>query len=139
MIKNIREIAISPAPGMEVHIQVSDQMKRDFRRCAELAAESGDGPDCNACSWRNLVLSNGCQEIAACTLPEIKKVLEETMNRITHKKPDGRWGFKNISWDEIDQRLYGALWKLKDYEDTGLSPEEVERLKEAYEEDRRAT
>lgn len=61
------------------------------------------------------------------------------MNRITHNKPDGRWGFKDISWNEIDQRVYGALWKLKDYEDTGLNPEEVERLKEAYEEDRRIT
>ena len=29
---------------------------------------------------------------------------------------------------EIWEKLYGALWKLKDYEDTGLSPEEVESV-----------
>ena len=26
-------------------------------------------------------------------------------------------------------KLYGALWKLKDYEDTGVSPDEIERMK----------
>lgn len=56
--------------------------------------------------------------------------------RITWKTQDGRWGIENIPRDEIDHRLYGALCKLKSYEDTGLSPEEVERLKEAHEEDK---
>ena len=27
------------------------------------------------------------------------------------------------------EKLYGALWKLKDYEDTGVSPDEIERMK----------
>lgn len=57
------------------------------------------------------------------------------MNRITWKTPDGKWGLKNISWDEIDHRLTGALSKLLAYEDTGLSPDEVERLIEAHGED----
>lgn len=63
--------------------------------------------------------------------------MEGMKKRITWKTPDGRWGVENISWDEIDHRLYGALWKLKDYEDTGLSPDEAERLKEDREEDKR--
>ena len=58
------------------------------------------------------------------------------MKRITWQTPDGRWGVENIPWDEIDHRLYGALWKLKAYEDTGLSPEEAEKLKESREEER---
>lgn len=33
---------------------------------------------------------------------------------------------------ELRERLYGALWKLMEYEDTGLSPEEIERLKEQH-------
>lgn len=60
------------------------------------------------------------------------------MKRITWKTPDGRWGVKGIPWDEIDRRLQGALWRLKDYEETGLSPDEVERMKESFEEDKKA-
>lgn len=30
---------------------------------------------------------------------------------------------------KIWEKLYGALWKLKDYEDTGVSPDEIERMK----------
>ncbi len=59
------------------------------------------------------------------------------MKRITWKNPDGRWGVKGIPWDEIDRRLQGALWRLKDYEETGLSPDEVERMKESFEEDKK--
>ena len=57
------------------------------------------------------------------------------MRRITQEIAGGKWELENIPWDDIDHRLYGALCKLKDYEDTGLSPDEVERMKEAREED----
>lgn len=33
---------------------------------------------------------------------------------------------------ELRERLYGALWKLMEYEDTGLLPEEIEHLKEQH-------
>lgn len=56
------------------------------------------------------------------------------MRRITYCTPDGRWGIENIPWDEIDHRLYGALMKLKRYEDTGLSPDELKKQTEANEE-----
>lgn len=46
---------------------------------------------------------------------------------------------KGVSWEQLHEgqvitkslreRLYGALWKLMEYEDTGLAPEEIERLK----------
>ena len=58
--------------------------------------------------------------------------------RLTEKKDSGHWSLKGVSWDDLKpgtvltkkilEKLYGALWKLKDYEDTGLSPEEVERV-----------
>ena len=32
---------------------------------------------------------------------------------------------------EVYEKLYGALCKLKDYEDTGLSPDEMEEVKDA--------
>lgn len=37
-----------------------------------------------------------------------------------------------IRLTETDEKLYGALCKLKDYEDSGLSPDEVEVVIELY-------
>jgi hypothetical protein len=31
--------------------------------------------------------------------------------------------------EKVWEKLYGVLWKLKDYEDTGLCPDEIERMK----------
>ena len=55
--------------------------------------------------------------------------------RLTEKKDNGHWSLKGVSWDELKpgalltekvwQKLYGALWKLKDYEDTGVDPDEI--------------
>ena len=58
--------------------------------------------------------------------------------RLTQKDKQGNWGLKGVPWEslhegqvitkELWKRLYGALWKLMEYEDTGLSPEEVEEV-----------
>lgn len=58
--------------------------------------------------------------------------------RLTEKEENGTWCLKSVPWQQLKplavitkdtwERLYGALWKLKDYEDTGLSPEEVVSL-----------
>ena len=55
--------------------------------------------------------------------------------RLTEKKDNGHWSLKGVSWDDLKpgavltektwQKLYGALWKLKDYEDTGVNPDEL--------------
>lgn len=60
------------------------------------------------------------------------------MNRLTQKDEQGNWSLRGVLWEsllegqvitkELWERLYGALRKLMEYEDTGLSPEEVERL-----------
>ena len=62
------------------------------------------------------------------------------MNRLTEHDDQGNWCLKGVAWNqlhigqvitkEIWEKLYGALWKLKDYEDTGLAPEEIMELKE---------
>ena len=59
--------------------------------------------------------------------------------RLTEKKDSGHWCLRDVSWDQMKpgtvltrktwEKLYGALWKLKDYEDTGVSPDEIERMK----------
>lgn len=50
--------------------------------------------------------------------------------RLTWKNPDGTWGLKNGDIKNIPRELYGALCKLKDYEETGLMPDEMAELKE---------
>lgn len=59
-------------------------------------------------------------------------------SRLTEHNGTGTWSLKGLEWDsfkigqiitkEIWEKLYGALCKLKDYEDTGLSPIDVERV-----------
>ena len=56
--------------------------------------------------------------------------------RLTEKKDSGHWCLRDVPWDQMKpgtvltrktwEKLYGALWKLKDYENTGKSPEEIE-------------
>ena len=58
--------------------------------------------------------------------------------RLTEKKDSGHWCLRDVPWSDLKpgtvlskktwEKLHGALWKLKDYEDTGLSPEEVESV-----------
>ena len=60
------------------------------------------------------------------------------MKRLTEKDELGNWCLKGVRWEQlragqvitkgVSERLYGALCKLKDYEDTGCSPDDVERL-----------
>lgn len=62
------------------------------------------------------------------------------MYRLTEKDPNGSWRVKRLPWNELfagekitkrkQEILYGCLAKLKDYEDSGLSPEQVQRLAE---------
>lgn len=57
------------------------------------------------------------------------------MKRLTEKDESGNWCLRGMPWkslyignpmtQEAYEKLYGALWKLMEYEDTGLTPEEV--------------
>jgi hypothetical protein len=61
---------------------------------------------------------------------------ESVMMRLTEKDDLGHWFLKGLEWGQlregkvitkaVAQKLYGALCKLKDYEDTGCSPGDVE-------------
>lgn len=62
------------------------------------------------------------------------------MNRLTEKDDQGNWELKGIRWQqlyvgqvitkEVQEKLYGALHKLLDYEEVGLAPDEVENMKD---------
>lgn len=65
------------------------------------------------------------------TFGKIIPIQEKFMNRITFKNPDGTWGIGNYDITLIP-KLYEALTQLRDYEETGLSPDEVLDMKENY-------
>ena len=58
------------------------------------------------------------------------------MQRLTEKDELGNWCLKGVRWEqlragqvitkEVGEKLYGALCKLKDSEDTGCNPGDVE-------------
>lgn len=60
------------------------------------------------------------------------------MRRLTQQDDQGNWCLKGMRWEQlragsiiakdVAEKLYGALCKLKDYENTDLSPEDVERV-----------
>ena len=66
-----------------------------------------------------------------------EEVEREGGGRLIERKGSA-WRLKGVPWIELQenaritketaQKLYGALAKLKDYEETGLTPEEVEGL-----------
>ena len=55
------------------------------------------------------------------------------MGRLTFHEHDGKFGVAGMdARNELD-KIYACICKLKDYEDIGLSPDEVEQLKYKYE------
>lgn len=54
------------------------------------------------------------------------------MNRITWNQPDGSWGIKGVELQTLPPKVYGALYKLMDYEKTGLSPKQIEEIDLLY-------
>ncbi len=54
------------------------------------------------------------------------------MNRITWNEPDGSWGIKGVKLETLPPKVYGALYKLMNYEKTGLSPKQIEEMDLLY-------
>ena len=64
------------------------------------------------------------------------------MKRLTEKDDLGNWCLKGVRWEQlragqvitkdVAEKLYGALCKLRAYEDTGVHPDTVETLMEKY-------
>lgn len=50
------------------------------------------------------------------------------MIRLTYSEPNGNWGIIGMNAENQDQKMYMVAAKLKDYEETGLSPDEVEKV-----------
>ena len=49
-------------------------------------------------------------------------------HRFTYKEPSGAWGVHGEEFRNMSDTMYGAMCKLLDYEETGLSPDDVEHI-----------
>ena len=68
-----KKIKLFLAPHVEIRIHVSDQMEADLKECKMLAESTGDGKDCDTCSWRYV----GINGEGMCELPAVTdQVLE---------------------------------------------------------------
>lgn len=57
------------------------------------------------------------------------------MDRLTWTSPNGDWGLTRMTEEELrstGSRIYAALYKLKDYEDTGITPSQIRELDKQY-------
>lgn len=55
------------------------------------------------------------------------------MARLTQKEPSGKWTIRGVDLQAVPPEVYGALCKLLAYENTGLDPEDIDRMKEDME------
>lgn len=93
------------------------------------------GYECPVCGNEELELGQNYCQICGEGLEWEE---EARMKRLTQKDEQGNWCLKGVSWEQLHEgqvitkplreRLYGALWKLMEYEDTSLAPEDVERV-----------
>lgn len=81
-----------------------------------------------------------------CKFPQLDHTEKEEQskmveaNKIIQRDRKGNWKVKGLEWEqlrtgetitrEMGQALYAALWKLKAYEETGLSPSEIVAMME---------
>lgn len=66
--------------------------------------------------------------------------IEHPEGMLTEKDDLGNWCVKGLPWKDLHvgnvitrkmhDKLYACLWKLIEYEDTGLSPEQIELIKD---------
>lgn len=89
--------------------------------------------ECPICNWgtcganRDMrVDTNNNARNTNCPLEEIKK--NTNGSRLTFTEPDGTWGVRDMNNMNEEQKMYAVASKLRDYEKTGISPDEADRL-----------
>ena len=66
------------------------------------------------------------------------------MSRLTETDSQGNWALSGVAWkslyagqiitDGMWEKIYGALWKLMEYENTGFSPDQISDMCDLYDE-----
>ena len=52
--------------------------------------------------------------------------------RLTFTRADGTWGISGVCWEKVPRELYGALHKLKDYEEICESVDALRQVSELF-------
>lgn len=52
------------------------------------------------------------------------------MNNLTFIEPNGNWGVVGMNKENVEDKMLEVAMKLRDYEQTGMEPEEVAYMKE---------
>lgn len=50
------KIKLWPCPHVEIRIHVSEEMVKDIEKCRKSMEETGNGADCDQCSWNDVDL-----------------------------------------------------------------------------------
>lgn len=69
------KIKMWPCPHVEIRVHVSDEMIRDIKKCRKAINETGNGADCNSCSWGDIDL-DGMALCGEDTMKAIETKLE---------------------------------------------------------------
>lgn len=64
------------------------------------------------------------------------------MSRLTETDSQGNWALSGVAWkslyagqiitDGMWEKIYGALWKLMEYENTGFSPDQIPDVEDLH-------
>lgn len=70
-----RTIKIDTHPNINLTVNVTDQMVKDYRECYRIAMSPDfeDFKNCDSCSWEGIRITSSCN---ACELDEMKELLE---------------------------------------------------------------
>lgn len=123
---------INYSKNVKLAIDITDQMVRDYGDCQKLGKMPGKcEKDCAGCSL-DVIIGD---DTAICDLPavqqELGRRLAKQMKRLT--VTDRRVGDvvlrAQVDPAAVKEEAMTLYWALKRYEDTGLTPEEIESLK----------
>ncbi len=143
--KKQSKVAKAPKPVPKKTEIETPKVEQEPERIAPEDVEIVENTKCETDFEENetIVVENetDLEQIATVNESESAEILNAELDgRLTESDGLGNWGVKGLPWkelqvgqvitQEISEKLYGCLCKLKDYEETGLSPEEVERLQE---------
>ena len=93
---------------------------------------------CEGCDYENASRDN--ENCKTCMHQAPDKYKPKKVPGLTERDAQGNWRVKGIPWEELfpgqtitqemNDKLYGCLFKLMQYEYTGLTPYQVEQLME---------
>ena len=124
----------------------NEDAKENSKRCAgckntfldKYTPKGKEHIGCKGCDNEHKERSNKVCKICQHNAPD--KYKAKRVTSLTERDKQGNWSVKGLPWEKLNvgqtitqdmyEKLYGCLFKLMQYEYTGLTPEQVEQLME---------